>query len=286
MGKLTTIVTSSVTLILLAGHHHFFLDDTTSILSSKDRDSTLSNASILKEASTKPKFHTLDQSNNDVDTIDITMGRVSIDEITSVPYIHCGKFYSGKNNEPQPKELLLLHGAKYKKETWLESNILPTFCSLDPTLSVVAVDLSVKASGQELTKLFTGLKNEKILSGKPLTILSPSASGRSVLDLLEASTKDTRAVTQIMKGWIPVACGGVTFASDHVLGQLSTLHIPTLAMYGNLDKTGKQVSEKLKEAGKSYVTVMDLNGGHPVYLDDTSRFINYVSMFIDKKVHG
>jgi len=281
MRKSTIVLTSSVTLLLLAGHHYFFLKDATSLQGSAKKGTTLKKTSLLHEVSTNTEFHTQGQT----EEIKLAKGKVSIDPTTSVPYIHCGVVYSGKNGK-KPKELLLLHGAKYNKETWVQSNILPSFCNLDPTLSVIAVDLPVRANGEELTKLFSGLKKAKKISGEPLAIVSPSASGKSVLDLLDLSTTDTHAVTQIIRGWIPVACGSITHASDHVLRQVNTLHIPTLAIYGSLDKTGKVVSEKLKDAGKAYVNVMGLNGGHPVYLDDTSRFINYVSMFINSKIYG
>jgi len=164
---------------------------------------------------------------------------------------------------------------------------------LDPNLSITAVDLPAKSSptvcAYELAHLFQGLKNEGIISGQPLVIISPSASGKNIVGLLELSeseTEENKAIApKILGGWIPVGCNSVMQTSDEVLSQINEYSIPTLAIYGDLDTAGRVSSEKLKEVGGVNVDVVEMNGGHPVYLDDTDKFINFVIMFMKKVTH-
>jgi len=185
----------------------------------------------------------------DMETISegISEGLISMGNLPSVAYLHCGPTYSDSSSDSESKELVLLHGARFTKDTWVEANILPTLCQSDKSLSVTSVDFPVVSNGSVLKTLFDNLAHAKITSGNPLIIVSPSASGRSVVGLLGASKDDPTYATTVMNGWIPVACGYIDQAPKEDLQQINALKLPVLAIYGNKDPMGKQVSERLTE---------------------------------------
>ena len=287
MSRTSIVAAGVITLLLLAIHNVFFSQPVEITTSDFYGEKIMNSFNLQKEAKVlEAKFVKEGKFNDENNDVSINEGKIFIDELTSVPYLHCGSKYSGTSSS-QPKELLMLHGMKFTKDTWVQSSILPTLCHLDPHLSVIAADLPATADGKALEGLFRGLVKENIFSGKPVVIVSPSASGKSVLGLLEMSLPATErnekdaVASQILRGWIPVACGSIQKSSDDILNRINHFQIPVLAIYGNLDKTGKIVSEKLDMIGKSNVEVVEMHGGHPVYLDDTAKFISFVVLFVN-----
>ena len=317
MSRRVTVLASLVTLFLLINHYYYFLyqakpttgayvaDKVKSFDMEKEmkmqaefeamermkhemNTGSQAHPKTLKEASTPLlSMSTFDQTSQEGE-IQLTRGKIPIDDFTSIPYVHSGPTYSS-SGATRPKELLLLHGMKFTKETWVKHEIISTMSRFEPSLSITAVDLAATADGTALVDLFNGLVKANLLSGQPVFILSPSASGKSVVDLLEMSMLATAeeaenepVVPQILRGWIPVACGKVQSTSNDVLDQINKFRIPILALYGDLDTSGRVTSQKLKEIGMSNVEVIEMQGGHPVYLDDTAKFINFVILFINQ----
>ena len=64
----------------------------------------------------------------DVDPLTITEGKIFYDG-NDLPYFHCGPLPSDDN--PELTELVLLHGAAFKKEDWKKSGILDMLCDIN-----------------------------------------------------------------------------------------------------------------------------------------------------------
>ena len=139
----------------------------------------------------------------DVDPLKITLGTVTYDDKSNnninLPYYHCGPLpTTTDNNNPNLTELILLHGAAFTKEDWKSSGILDMLCDInneedEGNLSILALDLSVKADGAQLGLAFDALVSNGMLSGKPCTVISPSASGKAIVSLGEmAATEDNK----------------------------------------------------------------------------------------------
>ena len=95
-------------------------------------------------------------------------------------------------------------------------------------LLVTAWDLGVAADGQELAKAFDAMSAQKVISGSPAVIISPSASGKALIGL--ASMKLNPTIQQddlkrIVKAWVPVSPTAALRAQDDVLGQFKTSNI-------------------------------------------------------------
>mmetsp|Transcript_13049 Transcript_13049/g.23674 ORF Transcript_13049/g.23674 Transcript_13049/m.23674 type:complete len:174 (+) Transcript_13049:273-794(+) len=158
-------------------------------------------------------------------------------------------------------------------------------------LSISALDLPVSADGTELVLAFEALTSKKILSGRPVTFISPSASGKSIVSLGEmaaaasknsgsgGSSSSSTELTRIVKGWIPVASGAVSGASESALKQYAD--IPILALYGDEDEMGKKVTQIL--VASNGAKGVELEGRHPVYLDSPEEFVQEVMQYLDEE---
>jgi pimeloyl-ACP methyl ester carboxylesterase len=198
--------------------------------------------------------------------------------ISSIPYYHCGP-----HPDESTTELVLLHGAAFTKEDWKTSGILEKLCDLNNDeeggdLTITALDLPVSATGEELTNVYDALVNEGVLSGRPVVVVTPSASGKSVVTL----ANDKEKFQKVVKGWIPVAPPSVGQAADETLGIFNELSIPILAIYGNQDDMGKKVTEKLVRLVEN-VKKVELEGRHPVYLDSPEEFVMEVLQFLEEE---
>lgn len=68
-------------------------------------------------------------------------------------------------------------------------------------------------------------------------------------------------------------------AMDEQVKSLTTVDgLSILAIYGNRDKAGKVVSERLKSLAKA--KLVELEGGHPCYLDSPDAFVQTVLEFL------
>lgn len=243
----------------------------------------------------------------DLDPLKITMGCILYSDGKKLSYYHCGPLPSSSSSSSSISsssssltELVLLHGSAFTKENWKESGILDMFCEINNTedegnLSILALDLPVSADGTELGYAFDALVLKNILSGRPVTFVTPSASGYAIVSLGEVmaksssmknkSMKDSGSIqrnnlTRMVKAWIPVASFAVLSASDDTLMQYKHAKIPILAIHGDQDVKGKKVTERLKETNNA--VGVELEGRHPVYLDSPEEFVREVMQFLDE----
>ncbi len=247
----------------------------------------------------------------ELDPLKITQGYVTYNGNRNLSYYHCGPLPS--SSSPQSisslTELVLLHGSAFTKEHWKSSGILDRFCEINNTedegnLSILALDLPVSADATELGYAFDALVKDKILTGRPATFVTPSASGYAIVSLGEEMTKSSSSssssssmkeekenmmissqsknnLTTMVKAWIPVASFAVLSASDDTLLQFT--NTPILAIHGDKDLKGKKVTERLKDTNKDNVNGLELEGRHPVYLDSPEEFVREVMQFLDEK---
>ena len=251
----------------------------------------------------------------DLDPLKITQGSITYNgNNNNVSYYHCGplpsstsmqSISSSSSSSSSLTELILLHGAAFTKENWKTSGILDMFCEINNTedegnLSVLALDLPVSADGTELGYVFDALVSRKILSGLPVTFVTPSASGHAIVSLAEElatmstsihaesevkltkGSDHTNNLTRMVKAWIPVASFAVLSASDDTLLQYTHANIPILAIHGDQDIKGKRVTERLKDTNKNNAKGVELEGRHPVYLDSPEEFVREVMQFLDE----
>lgn len=272
---------------------------------------------------------TVVQNTNDgavADDSEVTYGIVKIkgvnsggvEEIFDLPYYHCGPFYTlGANqvgddadstNEVAKiyHEYLFLHGAAYTKEDWKSSGILKQMCTRTQRdietlmyFSVTALDLPAQSDAVTLARAFDALAEANIISGLPIIIVSPSASGRGVLDLASVSQSQTKIESKeaIEKGlspsphlslletmllaWVPIACYDVSTVQDSSLFDVfETSHIPILAIYGSNDKRGQEVANRLEKLAAAKTVMLGTN--HACYLDDPNKFVETLKSIFPK----
>jgi pimeloyl-ACP methyl ester carboxylesterase len=183
---------------------------------------------------------------------------------SGIAYYHCGG---------SEEHLVLLHGAAFSKEEWNSSGILSSLCT-DTRLSVTALDLPVSAGHTQLKSLLIAME-ESALMKRPVALVTPSASGKTITEWLENG--DVSEIPLYVSKWIPVAAGSVAKASDSQLSSLKG-NLPTFAIYGSRDAMGKRVSERL--ATLSGANVLEIDGGHPAYLDSPKAFVAAVLMYL------
>jgi len=234
-------------------------------------------------------------------------------------------------------EIILLHGAKFTKEDWRSSSILQHLCDpTAPVLSkgddsdegdeenygafsgsfsssssslkaatvaqhqfsVVALDLPVTVDGLQLAHAFESLASEGVLSGMPATFVTPSASGKGMLDLAALSRHATEELAKerenhsssssssisvnllqsVVQAWVPFACPAVQTAEGATLNEFSDGKIPVLTLYGHKDAMGKVVADKLEALAGAKAMVLGEN--HAGYLDDPDKFVRTLKRFL------
>ena len=214
--------------------------------------------SVGREASSKlSQTEEFDMTKEVVSTVSST---IESGIVSGIAYYHRGG---------SEEHLVLLHGAAFSKEEWNSSGILSLLCAED-RLSVSALDLPVSAGHAQLKSLLIAMEDSALIQ-RPVALVTPSASGKTITDWLEKG--DVNEIPLYVSKWIPVAAGSVAKASD---SQLSTLKetLPIFAIYGSRDAMGQQVSERL--ATLSGATVLEIDGGHPAYLDSPKAFVTAV----------
>jgi hypothetical protein len=209
-----------------------------------------------------------------VDT-DIQLSSVSI-STGKVPFYHCRAASSSSSSSgtkpTTTTHLMLLHGARFTKEDWKTSGILEKFCS-NPNLAVSAVDLPVAAGHQPLKRLLNTMVEENYISSLPIALVTPSASGLTVVDWIKKGT--TSEIPNYIFRWIPVAPPSVNTISKEQVESLRDLeNFNIFAIFGDGDTMGKKVTQFLEtNAGAK---TLELSGGHPVYLDSPDLFVQNV----------
>ena len=90
------------------------------------------------------------------------------------------------------RHVLLLHGSAFTKENWRSSGILELVGTNFPWLAVTALDLPVSADYRQLVDALEDLRREGIVRSLPVSALvTPSASGKSVTDWINAASSAT-----------------------------------------------------------------------------------------------
>jgi pimeloyl-ACP methyl ester carboxylesterase len=202
---------------------------------------------------------------------------------TSLEYYHCGP-----HPDDSTTELVLMHGAAFTKEDWKTSGVLEKFCDLNNDeeggdLTLTALDLPVSADGKELEAVYDALVAKGVLSGRPVVVLTPSASGKAVVSLAQMSveSKSAETIQKILKGWIPVAPPSVLQSSDEIFSTFTQLKIPVLSIHGDQDAMGKKVTDKLVRLISA--KWVELEGRHPVYLDSPDEFVQEILQFLEEE---
>jgi hypothetical protein len=203
--------------------------------------------------------------------------KIELDSVNSIAFYHCS---SGGTDFHQ--HIVLLHGAAFTKENWKTSGILEMFCQT-PTVSVTALDLPVTAPYSELRNLLDTLQNRGIVQLPLAGIVTPSASGFTILNGIFDPENNSEVVedlkTQVARVWIPVASGGILKYTEESLRQ-TILDWKILAIYGDQDDSpGRRSSNLLKKAIPS-TRVVELPGRHPVYLDSPQQFVDMILQFL------
>jgi hypothetical protein len=189
-----------------------------------------------------------------------------------VDYYHCPAGVAG--DDANSLDLLLLHGAHFTKKEWKSSGILDKLCQI-PKLSVTALDLDSKANHEDLKNILDSLKTSKIIQSKPVALVTPSASGYTIVDWISSSTIES--LVKYVGYWIPVASPSISRAPDASLQGLKN-RLPILAIHGSKDSNGKKVSEKLHSLADA--KLIQIEGGHPCYLDSPDDFIRELLDFL------
>ena len=209
------------------------------------------------------------------------------DDDQKIAYYH--QAAASSSTSIQQHSLVLLHGSKFTKEDWIQNsssstskNIISLFHQQFPySISITAVDLPVKADHNQLVSLLEAMQDKGLIS-LPVSIVTPSASGFSIVDWIMNDDHDvTNKLPTYIHTWIPVASGSVLRFTNEQLTKIDLLedfHI--FAINGNLDKMGKKVTKKLVKHTSTITKSIELKGGHPVYLDSPNEFVNAIGFEI------
>ena len=198
-----------------------------------------------------------------------TPGVILQDTIEGVDYYHCSAELADASID-----LILLHGAAFTKEDWKKSEILYKLCEI-PNFSVTALDLNSRANHKDLKNVLDGLRKNAVIRSKPVALVTPSASGYTVVDWITSGSTDELA--SYVGYWIPVASPSINKADEADLQRLKG-RFPILAIYGSKDDGGKVVSKRLQTF--SDAKVVELYGSHPCYLDSPDDFVKELLNFL------
>jgi hypothetical protein len=181
-----------------------------------------------------------------------------------IPYLRC-------SSSSQMTELVLLHGASFSKEIWRSKGMLAKICR---HFSVMALDLHTSAGHNELEQVLDAMKEDGLCK-LPVSIVTPSASGNTIVDWLS----DMQVMKRYIRKWIPVASPAIALGDKSQLQELGDW-LPILAIYGDRDKAGKRLSNILGDWSKANVT--EIPGGHPCYLDSPDLFVQLLHDFLSE----
>ncbi|GAB6887408.1 alpha/beta hydrolase [Desulfothermus okinawensis JCM 13304] len=174
-------------------------------------------------------------------------------------------------NPDSDKSIVLLHGAKFKAQTWKELGTIETLATAG--YRVMAVDMpgfgnSPYCIMEQIDVLYNVIKQEGIESP---VVLGPSMGGRITLNFY-FKYKD------IPKGLILVGTVGV----EENAHRLKELTVPTLIIWGEKDDLAPiKYAHFLKQNIPNSRLVVIKDGPHPCYLKDPHTFhreiINFLS---------
>ena len=185
-----------------------------------------------------------------------------------VPYYYCNE-----DKGEVGTDILLLHGASFSKENWRRKGIIDNMCE---QVTVVASDLSVSADSNVLMAMLDRLERAGMIR-LPVVVVTPSASGRAIVSWLQGASP-MEDMAKYVSIWVPVAPYSVLSATDSQLRLLLEYNIGVLAINGDGDRSGRQVSERLVDVADA--DSVELEGGHAVYLSSPDEFVETVLGFI------
>jgi pimeloyl-ACP methyl ester carboxylesterase len=196
-----------------------------------------------------------------LNSVELTIGTTQ----DGVSFYHCAP-----PSSPPAKEIVLLHGAKFTKEDWRTSTILPQLCA-NGKINVVALDLSVSVDDGKLRSIVETLYTDRVLQKDgDYVLVTPSASGKAVVDWINRG--DLAVLKQKIGLWVPIASPAIAQIDEERLQ--AVLPWPVIALYGAQDTRGKKLSQGLiQQAG---ATVKEFPGGHPFYLDVPNEFTSFL----------
>lgn len=203
-------------------------------------------------------------------------GEVVFGTAGGIPYVHC---------EPAASlvDVILLHGASFTKEVWLNERhmLFANFCK---DTSVTALDLPVSSGNAPLRAVLDALVQERVISSsssetttttRPVVLVTPSASGRTMVDWM--MNGNLQLLPQYVKTWVPVASGSIRDASDSQIASISGL-VQVLAIYGDRDSKAGLYQQRLVDLVEGAVLV-ELEGGHAVYNWSPDEFVQNILEF-------
>ena len=141
------------------------------------------------------------------------------------------------------------------------------------------MDLPVTATHNELIGLLNSLATHGLVTLPVGGLVTPSASGMSITDWI--TNGDLSQLPSYVKKWIPVAAGAVAAVPDNELKSLASIvtdesnTFGVFAVYGNRDAGGKRTTEILQHSAGA--VALELEGGHPCYLDSPDDFVAAVA---------
>ena len=211
-----------------------------------------------------------------------------------IDYYHCVGKEPDATTTTTTHHIFLLHGASFDRDVWLkDTEILNDFCNV-PGLRVSALNLPVSANYQTLQTVIDDVAAQQqqasssstSITTKPVVLITPSASGYSVVSwmLSDNVNGEWKNVPNYIETWVPVAPVSLPSASDdQIVGAFGNNNnnnpaVPVLAIYGDEDSSGGRLSERLGSVVGA--TVVELSGGHPVYLRSEDEFVQTILDFI------
>lgn len=176
-----------------------------------------------------------------------------------------------ESGEEKGKDILLLHGMKFNSETWKETGIL-AFLG-EKGFHAVAVDLPGfgKSPANDLGKPET-LKAVIEISGlsEPVVIAPSMSGGYSLPVIAEGAVK--------LGAYVAVAPTNIPDFIEALEGN----PLKTLAIWGSNDEiVPPENADILCNAMPNATKVIIEDGGHPTYLTETEKFLQYLIGFLE-----
>ena len=161
-------------------------------------------------------------------------------------------------------DVLLLHGAAYSSAIWLSINTIKVLSAQG--FRTVAIDLPGYGKSAVLTDLTHKEKliecvMEKFELDHPF-LVAPSMSGQYAIPYVLKHYEK-------LAGFVPIA---PTAAEEVDPKKFEEVSLPTLILYGSLDKKGEEVSNKILSLIPQSTALSLPNSGHACYLDNPRDF--------------
>jgi pimeloyl-ACP methyl ester carboxylesterase len=175
-------------------------------------------------------------------------------------------------NEDSDKRVILLHGAKFKAQTWNDLGTIDTLGKAG--FGILALDMpgfgeSPYCMMEQIDVLYNVIQKKEIK--KPI-ILGPSMGGRITLNFYFK-------YPDIPKALVLIGTVGV----EENAHRLKELNVPTLIVWGEKDDLAPlKHAHFLNENIKYSRLVIIKDGPHPCYLKDPDTFHNELIKFLEE----